>query len=190
MALADLVLKAKVNLALAQDPRVGVLDIGVAADDGVVTLTGDLDNLEECGAAEEIAERVEGVVRVENHMTCGMAATAETAEMVRQKFLERLDDAWEELPDMDALTQADYLRWALWMVYKFQIPESLCTDESARIESETVEEALSQIASRVGASKAVVALEMLKQAEAVAESWRRDAPDIVNAPLTATPENP
>ena len=187
MALSDLILKAKVNLALAQDPRVGVLDIGVTADDGVVTLTGDLDDAAECSAAEEIARGVDGVARIQNRMTCGVGARAEDADMLRHKFLERLEDAWNELPDGDALTHADYLRWALWMVYKFRIPESMRSEESERIECETVDEAIGRIAGYVGAPRAMVALEMLRQAESVIESPRRDAPEIENAPLAASP---
>jgi len=187
MALVDFVLKAKVNLALVQDPRVGVLDIGVDADNGIVTLTGDVDTEEECGAAEEIARGVDGVTRVVNQMTCGIGARADTAEMVRQKFVRRLEDAWNELPDQGALTQADYLRWALWMVYKFRIPDSMRTDDAGQIEAEACEEAVIRIASFIGAPPALVALEMLRQAESVEDSARRSAPDIENAPLTATP---
>src|SRR5688572_3236865 len=188
MALSDLVLKAKVNLALAHDPRVGVLDIGVSSEEGVVTLTGDLDTIQACNAAEEIAERVEGVTRVENRLTCGVGARADSAEMLRQKFIQRLDEAWDELPDHHALTQADYLRWALWMVYKFRIPNSMAGADSEKIESEAVEEAIGLIAGFVGAPKALVALEMLRQAEAVAEFHPHTAPEIEHAPLTATPE--
>ena len=188
MALSDLVLKAKVNLALAQDPRVGVLDIGVTADGGVVTLTGDLDTMQACGAAEQIAARVDGVTGVQNRLTCGVGARADSAGMLRQKFIQRLDEAWNELPDHHALTQADYLHWALWMVYKFRIPDSMADAESEKIESEAVEEAIGMIAGFVGAPKSLVALEMLRQAEAVAEFHPRGAPEIEHAPLTATPE--
>jgi len=187
MALSDLVLKAKVNLALAQDPRVGVLDIGVTADGGVVTLTGDLDTVHACSSAEEIARRVEGVTRVENRMTCGVGARADSVEMLREKFIQRLDDAWNELPDHHALTQADYLRWALWMAYKFRIPDSMAGADSEKFECEVVEEAIALIAGFIGAPKALVAAEMLRQAESVAESRSQNAPDFENAPLTSTP---
>ena len=187
MALSDLVLNARVHLALAKDPRVGVLDIGVTSEGGVVKLTGDLDTEDECAAAESIVRSVEGVADIDNQMTCGLGARADTAEMVRHKFIERLTEAWNELPNQHALTQADYLRWALWMVYKFRIPEEFGGAESEKIEAETVDEAMGLIAGFVNAPRALVALEMLRQAESVAEFHPHGAPDIENAPLTATP---
>jgi hypothetical protein len=187
MALADMILKARVNLALVQDPRVGVMDIGVAADNGIVTLTGDVDSETECRDAEQVVLAVDGVTEVHNELTCGVGARADTAEKVRQKFIQRLDEAWEELPDHNALTQADYLRWALWMVYKFRIPDAMRDDGTEAFEGEIVEEAIGLIAGFVGAPRAFVALEMVRQAEAIATSVMGGAPEIENAPLTATP---
>lgn len=187
MALSDFILKAKVNMALTTDPRVSVLDIGVQADNGVVTLTGDVDSGDECQAAEEIARAVEGVEGVKNEMTCGMAKTEETADLVRQRFLDKLEDEWNNLPEKTALAQADYMRWALWMVYKFRIPSDDQSAEIAKIEEQTADEALNQIAGYLGAPVALVALEMLRQAEQVAQSPRKAAPDIENAPLVSTP---
>jgi hypothetical protein len=187
MALADFILKAKVNMALTTDPRVSVLDIGVHVEDGHVSLTGDVDSEKECEAATEIARSVEGVTRVTNEMTCGMGMREDTADLVRQRFLEKLDEEWENLPEKSALAQADYLRWALWMVYKFRIPGDMPSAEIAEIEAETTDEALHRIAGYVGAPVALVALEMMRQAEMVADSPRQSAPEIENAPLVATP---
>src|SRR3569832_1443104 len=127
MALSDFVLKARVNLALMRDPRVASLDVGVDADDGIVKLIGDVDSEGECRAAEEVARSVEGVRSVVNQLTCGVGQRADTAELVTQRFLEKLDDEWNGLPDQTALVQADYLRWARWLIYKFRIPASLLT---------------------------------------------------------------
>jgi hypothetical protein len=187
MALSDFILKAKVNMALTTDPRVSVLDIGVQADDGHITLTGDVDSEQECQAASEIARSVEGVTRVTNEMTCGIGKREETADLVSQRFLEKLDDEWNNLPDRNPLAQADYLRWALWMVYKFRIPSESPDAEVAKIEAETTDEALTRIAGYVGAPVALVALEMMRQAEMVADSPRQNAPEIENAPLVSTP---
>jgi hypothetical protein len=187
MAISDLILKARVNLALARDPRVGVLDIGVTAEEGIVTLTGDVDGDPECDAAVEIARSVAGVSRVVNKMTCGVGAREDSFEMLRQKFLQRLEEAWDALPDENALTQADYVRWSLWMIFKFRIPESIREHESITNEQEVVEEALGLVAGLIGAPKALLALEMLRQAESVAESEFRDAPLVENPSLTATP---
>ena|SRR5579872_6838924 len=184
MALSDLVLKAKVNLALIRDPRVGAFDVGVRAEGGRVTLTGDADTEEECRAAEEIARTVEGVTSVRNDMTCGIGKREDTAEHVTQRLLSKLDEEWRCLPDQTALTQADYLRWALWLIYKFRIPGAAVQDA---LVANAMDAALTQVAGYVGAPKALLALEMLRQAEMVAESPHRDAPVIENALLVATP---
>jgi hypothetical protein len=188
MALSDFILKARVNVALIRDPRVASLDVGVHADDGVVYLTGDVDTETECQAAAEVARRVDGVKRVVNQLTCGIGQRADTAELVTQRLLEKLDDEWNNLPNQSALVQADYLRWALWMIYKFRIPAHLQSSSTANAEHEAMDQALSQVAGAVGAPKALVALEMLQMADEINDSPQRKAPDIENAPLVATPE--
>jgi hypothetical protein len=188
MALSDFMLKARVNVALIRDPRVASLDVGVHADDGIVYLSGDVDTEAECLAAAEVARRVDGVKRVVNKLTCGIGQRADTAELVIQRFLEKLDDEWNNLPKQTALVQADYLRWALWMVYKFRIPAQLRTAETAITEDDAVEQALSQIAGAVGAPKALIALQMLQMADEIQDSPRLDAPEIENAPLVSTPQ--
>jgi len=192
MALSDLVLKAKVNMALLRDPRVGFFDIRATVDNGRVTLTGDTDTPEECRAAEEIAKSVEGIVSVRNEMTCGIGQNEDTAELVTQRFLEKLDTTWHNLPDRSALSQADYLRWALWMVYKFHIPRPQAPGTQGsgmdpKVKAAAIEQALERIAGHVGAPKALVALEMLRQAEQIATSPYTDAPRTANPDLVATP---
>lgn len=188
MALSDLILKARVNVALIRDPRVASLDVGVQTDDGVVTLTGDVDTEEECSAAEEVTRNVEGVRSVVNQITCGLGQRADTAELLTQRFLEKLDDEWNGLPNQSALAQADYLRWALWLIYKFRLPANLLSESTATAENDAMEQALTQVAASVGAPKALVALQMLQLAEQVNASPRIDAPEIENAPLVATPQ--
>jgi hypothetical protein len=188
MALSDFILKARVNVALIRDPRVASLDVGVHADGGVVYLTGDVDTESECQAAVDVARRVEGVKRVVNNLTCGLGQRADTAELVTQRLLEKLDDEWNSLPNPSALAQADYLRWALWMIYKFRIPAHLQTADTAKAEHEAMEQALSQVAGAVGAPKALIALQMLEMADEIHDSPGRKAPDIENAPLVSTPE--
>jgi hypothetical protein len=188
MALSDFVLKARVNVALMRDPHVGSLDVGVHAHDGVVTLTGDVDAESECRAAERAARQVDGVKKVVNQLTCGVGKRADTAELVTQRFLEKLDDEWNALPDQNALTQADYLRWALWLTYKFRIPDNLIGESTGAAEADAVEKALSQIAGYVGVPKALLALDMLEIADEVRASPELNAPDIENAPLVSTPE--
>jgi hypothetical protein len=167
MALSDLVLKAKVNMALMRDPRIRAHDVRVQVENGCATLTGDVDDQEHCRVAEEIARGVVGITSVRNQMTCGLHIRATTVELLTLRLLEELDETWFGLPDNHALTQADYLRWALWMIYKFRIPPELVEGKSAEIEAEVVDEALTRIAGFVSAPKALVALEMLHQAELI-----------------------
>ena len=167
MDLSDLVLTAKVNLALARDPRVGVLDIGVAVSQGTVTLDGDVDSEEERAAALEIARGVDGVRRVRSRITCGVGKAADSAEHAVQKFLEKLDDGWQNLPDDTATTQAGYLQWALWLVYKFRVPEGLGGEEHARIEADATEAAFARISGYLAIPKPLLVLEMARQAESV-----------------------
>ncbi|HZO88013.1 MAG TPA: BON domain-containing protein [Chthonomonadaceae bacterium] len=187
MALSDLVLKAKVNMALARDPRVGVLDIGVTANNGIITLTGDVDDPQQCEVAAQIAQSVPGVQGVQNELTCGIGQTEDTAEMVKERFLAKLDEEWEALPDRTALTQADYLRWALWLIYKFHIPASLHVEDVEALEAEATEEALEKVSGHVGVPKALLALEMLRQAEDVAESPYSDVPEPETTTLATSP---
>ena len=187
MAISDFVLKARVNFALIRDPRVASLDVGVTANDGAVTLTGDLDTEDECRAAAEVASGVEGVRSVHNQLTCGIGQRADTAELVTKRLLEKLDDEWQALADASALAQADYLRWALWLVYKFRIPPALLTGTTASAESEAVEQAISQVAGYVGAPKALIALQMLDLAEQIQLSPSQDAPTPETGSLVSTP---
>lgn len=187
MSLNDLLLKAKVNMALVRDPRVSSLDIGVSCVDGRVTLSGDVDTQRECDSATEIARGVDGVRSVQCDMTFGVGKQEETAELVTQRFLSKLDEGWDSLPDQNALTQADYLRWALWMIYKFRLPESVAGEERGKLQAEAEEQALANVAGHVGAPKSLLAFLLLQQAESVAQSPSRNAPDIDNPLLVATP---
>jgi hypothetical protein len=188
MALHDLILKARVNMALIRDPRVSALDIGVICAEGDVTLEGDVDTEQERAAAEEIAHQVEGVVDVHNEITCGLGKQEDTAELVTLRLLEKLDEEWRALPDQLALTQADYLRWALWLVYKFRIPAPAGEERPLQLEADATEQALVKIAGYVGIPKALVALEMLRQAEMIAQNPRRNAPALENISLSSTPK--
>ncbi|HLV78719.1 MAG TPA: BON domain-containing protein [Chthonomonadaceae bacterium] len=184
MALTDLMLKAKVNMALARDPRVSALEITVGVEEGIVTLTGDVDSQEKCQAAEEDARCVEGITQVRNEMTCGLTKVATTATEVAQRFLSKLELQWNALPDKTALTQADFLRWALWMITKFHIPPNVEGQDIETLELATVERALEQIGSYTSIPKALLAMEMLRQAEA---TEAEQAPETENPALVTTP---
>ena len=192
MALTDLMLKAKVNMAFARDPRVSALEINVSAEDGVVTLTGDMDSQEKCLAAEADARSVEGVTSVRNEMTCGLTKVATTATEVVQRFLAKLEMQWNTLPDKTALTQADYLRWALWMVTKFHIPPNVEGENIETLELAAVERALEQIGSYTDIPKALLAMEMLRQSEAIEEMGAPETenPDLITTPIVDDQEIP
>ncbi|HZT40536.1 MAG TPA: BON domain-containing protein [Chthonomonadaceae bacterium] len=192
MALTDLMLKAKVNMTFARDPRVSALEINVSVEDGVVTLTGDMDSQEKCQAAEEDARSVDGVKAVRNEMTCGLTKIATTATEVVQRFLAKLEEQWNALPDKTALTQADYLRWALWMVTKFHIPPNVEGENIDTLEIATVERALEQIGGYTDIPKALLALEMLRQSEAIEEMGAPETenPDLITSPIAESDAMP
>lgn len=181
MAISDLILRARVNMAIARDPRVSALELSVFVDNCIVTLRGDVDSADKCNAAEEAARSVEGVTEVRNEMTCGLTRTAATATEVVERLLRKLDDEWTCLPEHTALTQADYLRWALWLLYKFHIPAEMEDENWQALTAAAVERGLQQVAGYLKASVALLALEMIRQAEMISDSpWRA-------APATATP---
>lgn len=188
MTLNDFLLKAKINMAYALDSRVSMLDIGVTVDEAQVTLAGDVDSEAECAAAEEITRSVEGVLHVRNLLTCGIGKGEDTADLVRQRLLEKLEEEWQNLPDQTALVQADYLRWALWMIYKFRLPtEGVAEANRRELELAATEQALEQVAGYVNAPKAMLALWMQQQAQAVAQSAEVNAPVTQAASLVTTP---
>ena len=190
MAIADLMLKAKVNMAFARDPRVAMHDIRVAAVNGTVTLSGDVTDPLECSSAEEITRGVPGVVAVINEVTCGVGHQSKTAALLILHFLEKLEEAWRGLPDQHALTQADYVRWALWMTYKFHIPPHLVEGDTTALVAEATESAIERIASYVGVPKAIIGLEMLRQADLLASLHDHTPPTLENAHLVVTDPEP
>jgi len=64
----DSQLRRDVELALEWDPRVDAREIGVAAKDGVVTLSGHVSTYAEQVCAEEVTENVQGVRGIANEV--------------------------------------------------------------------------------------------------------------------------
>ncbi|MFO7905483.1 MAG: BON domain-containing protein [Pirellulaceae bacterium] len=62
----DAEIREDVVAALLADPVTETFEIDVSVDEGIVTLTGEVDSYTEKRVAEEVAERVRGVVDVEN----------------------------------------------------------------------------------------------------------------------------
>jgi hypothetical protein len=187
MTLTDLMIKARVNLALARDPRVSSLDIGVSSDDGIVMLTGDVDSERERDAAIELARSVDGVKGVRNEITAGVGRGQETADFVSQRFLEKLEEEWNDLPEQTALAQADYMKWALWMICKFRIPDTTGQDAIAEYQAKTTEEAIQAVADRVDCPPALLALELQKIAEEAEPIFNESGPHLRHTDLVTSP---
>ena len=71
----NLSLEWSVRSALRRDPRTNDVSVSVLCEDGIVTLTGVVDNLLEGHAAAEVAAMVEGVTHVENQLKAANAAS-------------------------------------------------------------------------------------------------------------------
>ena len=76
----DLEVKRRVEEELNWEPRVNAAGIGVAVEDGVVTLTGSVDNWAEKWAAEHAAKRVAGVAAVVEHMEVRLPLRAQRTD--------------------------------------------------------------------------------------------------------------
>lgn len=66
--LGDAALTARIKAALATESGLGPLQVGVTTTNGVVTLSGDVDNAAQRRLAERTAADVQGVVAVHNAM--------------------------------------------------------------------------------------------------------------------------
>ncbi len=65
----DSQIRGDIVAALAADPVTESYEVVVNVDDGIVTLTGDVDSYSEKTVAEEVAEGIEGVKLVKNQLT-------------------------------------------------------------------------------------------------------------------------
>lgn len=187
MFLNDMILRAKVNHALSSDPFLKEHHIEAKANGGAITLTGAVAQPELVERAKAVARGIAGVGIVENETTYSAPHIADSAEEISRMFLDKLEAEYKTLPDATALTQADYVRWALWMTTKFHIPMSIDVTDRNAATLETVEKALNQISKQVGLPKAQLALEMLRQAEFISESAGRDAPETGTPRLASSP---
>ena len=65
---ADAAIESEVERKLGADQKTSALEIEVKTTDGVVTLSGKVSNEAEKEKAEQLAEDVEGVKRVDNNL--------------------------------------------------------------------------------------------------------------------------
>jgi osmotically-inducible protein OsmY len=70
---ADAAIASEVERKLGSDQKTSSLEIDVRTSDGIVTLSGKVSNEAEKDRAEDLAEDVEGVKRVENNLVIARA---------------------------------------------------------------------------------------------------------------------
>jgi len=98
----DLELKKNVETELNYEPSINPAEIGVAAKDGIVTLTGRVQSYWEKVAAERAATRVDGVKAVVNELTVRLPYSSErTDEDIAQAALNSLK--WSVLIPADSI---------------------------------------------------------------------------------------
>ena len=67
--LNDVVLTGRIKAALLSDPQLAGSDISVNTDRGVVALTGTVRTQEQVAIASALAQREDGVMRIDNHLS-------------------------------------------------------------------------------------------------------------------------
>ena len=68
-ALSDTVISARIKAAILTDPAMAGSDISVNTDHGVVSLMGTVKSHEQTGVASGHAQRQDGVMRVDSHLS-------------------------------------------------------------------------------------------------------------------------
>lgn len=68
-SLSDAVVTARIRASLATDPAMAGSDVSVNADRGVVNLTGTVVSQEQSAVASAHAQRQDGVMRIESHLS-------------------------------------------------------------------------------------------------------------------------
>ena len=95
----DLTLKGFVEDELEWEPRIDAADIGVAVEDGVVTLMGHVSSFAEKLAAEDAAKRVKGVRAIAQEIEVRLSGRPKTDDdEIARKAADVLD--WDvSVPD-------------------------------------------------------------------------------------------
>ena len=68
-AISDTVISGRIKAELLTDPGMTGADVSVNTDHGVVTLTGSVKSQEQTAIASAHAQRQDGVMRVDNHLS-------------------------------------------------------------------------------------------------------------------------
>lgn len=99
-AIGDTAITAKVKGKLEADSRTGSANIDVETNNGVVTLTGSVNNADAKSAAEELARNVEGVTGVDNKI-----AAPSTTEQLGDSLENAADTAGDAVSDAAITTK-------------------------------------------------------------------------------------
>jgi hyperosmotically inducible protein len=67
-ALSDGAITARIKAELLADPAMAGADVSVNTDGGVVVLTGTVNSQEQAATASALAQRSDGVMRIDNHL--------------------------------------------------------------------------------------------------------------------------
>lgn len=102
VASAEDALRQAVTSELAADPGVRGIEIGVAVEDGVVTLTGHVESLQARVAAERAVKRVDGVRSIANDLLVKHRGEPTDTEIAREA-LHRLRNNVSIPPEVQAV---------------------------------------------------------------------------------------
>jgi len=130
----DLMLQEDVADELAFDPSVDSSNIGVAAKDGIVTLTGRVDTYAEKIAAEKAAKRVAGVKAIASEIDVEIAA-------FRKRDDTEIAAAAVNVLDWDTMIPADKIKVKVehgWLTLDGQVPWQYQKDAAERAVSNLV----------------------------------------------------
>ena len=65
---SDLALASRITSAILSDPGMAGADVSVNSEHGVVSLTGNVKSQEQAAIASALAQREDGVMRIDNHL--------------------------------------------------------------------------------------------------------------------------
>lgn len=131
VGLSDSQVVAAVTDALQEDPRVWSFDVRPSVDDGVVTLSGRVDNLKASAAAVEAALNTTGVWRVRNHIRVRPAMDVGDRQLARYVNEALLRNPFVERHEIDVV--ADNGRILLYGQVDSDVERREAQDAAARI---------------------------------------------------------
>ena len=98
--LSDSWLTLKTKLGLLADERVGSNEVHVTTRQGVITLDGKVSSEDARQAAEEVATKIEGADRVENHLVVVAKAAQKAVERMDNQIVKDVERRIKKIPDL------------------------------------------------------------------------------------------